>query len=135
MSNLAFLDKAFQDKSVSVEVLVTEYFYTTLHMFEAALSDFPQRGKRDCENHGVRTKLLSDLAFETQSPFMGIAQDYKALQGLSERARYLSAAGTSSYIPLVPIKDYPIARELYETVKNKLEGIYTEKKKGIPWAK
>lgn len=108
--------------------LVTSYFYTCLHMFEATVFDFTPKGKkRHFFTHGERTVFLSSVRFD---PFFYMVADYEALRGLSEQARYLSPAGVESYEPLRVPADIEQARH---AIKRSMEVAYSAKKKQAPW--
>jgi hypothetical protein len=71
--------------------------------------------------------------FKGIEPFNHIAAPYKALQKLSEQARYLSPGGTDAYTPLNPPEDIQQAEELFETVKVRLEQYFDGAKIELPW--
>ena len=114
--------------------LVIAYFYTSLHMFEAALYDLqlPSR-PRHLYTHGDRDRFLANARFDTTSPFFGLARSFETLRGISEQARYLSPAGSETYEPLTP-NDVLSAKTLYQDIKKKLEEAYQNKlKEAAPW--
>ena len=115
--------------------LVSAYFYTSLHMFEATLFDLqPANRPRHFYTHGDRDRFLAAARFDSHSPFFGMARSYEALRGISEQARYLSPAGSETYEPLQP-KDISAAKVFYESIKKTLEGVYQDRlKKPAPWA-
>lgn len=116
------------------EQQVIEYFYSCLHMFEAAVYDFtPKPKQQHFYSHNDRTKFLSASRLETKSPFFNVARDYEALRELSEQARYLSPAGSQTHEPLRIPQDINDAKQLHNDIKSALEEEYKKRKKPHPW--
>jgi hypothetical protein len=112
--------------------LVVSYFYTCLHMFECTVFDFNKK-KQHFRTHGDRADFFIAICYDTRNPFFGVGSDYGALRRLSEQARYLSPASSETYEPIVPKRDVPQAKTLYECLKAKFEDIYKVGKKTAPW--
>jgi hypothetical protein len=116
--------------------MVTEYFYAALHMFEAAVFDFPELadGKKHFATHQERREFFRTNLFAPANELQAIGPLYTTLRGLSERARYLSPAGTWVHSPL-KTRDLPEAKRVFEAIRGAMEELYGKRKADAPWLK